>query len=164
MRGHVLDLHGVLQYEVMRGSLIFKARRFPRGVSVVAAVLLLCLGFSLTLLSLPTTGSQEDPSALGMANVLPVDQGANGNAPPLDGTHYPFAPFALAEEAAEDPLNAGLLTMLLLAASFFEASVGWLLPNAQGQGASCFSSLGVIGEVLGSAREDYLPFLGVFRL
>jgi hypothetical protein len=27
----------------------------------------------------------------------------------------------------------------------------------------CFSSVGV-GEVLGSTREDYLPFLGVFRL
>jgi hypothetical protein len=124
------------------------------------AVLLLCLGFSLTLLSLPARGSQEDLSALGMADVLTVDQGANGNAPPLDGTHYPFA---LAEEVAEDRVNAGLLTMLLLAASFFGASVGWLLPNAQGQGALGFSSLG-IGGMLGSAREDYLPFLGVFRL
>lgn len=123
------------------------------------AVLLLCLGFSLTLLSLPARGSQ-DPSALGMANVLTVDQGANVNAPPLDGTYYPFA---LAEEVAEERVNAGLLTMLLLAASFFGASAGWLLTNAQGQGASCFSSLDV-GGVLGSAREDYLPFLGVFRL
>ena len=124
------------------------------------AVLLLCLGFSLTLLSLPAAGSQ-DPSALGMANVLTVDQGANVNAPPLDGTHYPFA---LAEEVAEDRVNAGLLTMLLLAASSFGASAGWLFPSAQGQGASCFSSVGVVGEVLGRAREDYLPFLGVFRL
>jgi hypothetical protein len=122
------------------------------------AVLLLCLGFSLTLLSLPARGSQ-DPSALGMANVLTVDQGANVNAPPLNGTHYPFA---LAEEVAEDRVNAGLLTVLLLA-FFFGASAGWLLTNAQGQGALCFSSLDV-GGVLGSAREDYLPFLGVFRL
>ena len=122
------------------------------------AVLLLCLGFSLTLLSLPSRGSQDSP-ALGMANALTVDQGANVNAPPLDGTHYPFA---LAEEVAEDRVNAGLLTMLLLA-SFFGASAGWLLTNAQGQGALCFSSLDV-GGVLGSAREDYLPFLGVFRL
>ena len=136
-----------------------KACRFPRGVSVVVAVLLLCLGFSLILLSLPARGSL-DPSALGMNNVLPV-QRAPVNAPPLDGTHHPFA---LAEEAEEHPVNAGLLTMQLLAASFLGASVvGWLLPNAQGQGALCFSSLGV-GEVLGSAREDYLPFLGVFRL
>ena len=95
-----------------------------------------------------------------MANVLTVDQGANVNAPPLDGTHYPFA---LAEEVAEERVNAGLLTMLLLA-SFFGASAGLLLTNAQGQGALCFSSLGVVGEVLGRAREPYLPFLGVFRL
>jgi hypothetical protein len=137
-----------------------KAGRFPRGVSVVVAVLLLCLGVCLTLLSLPAIGSQEDPSAFEMANVLPVDQLANLNAPPLDGTYYPFA---LAEEADEDPVSAGLLTMLLLAASFLGSSVGWLLTNAQGQGALCFSSLGV-GEVLGRAREEYLPFLGVFRL
>jgi hypothetical protein len=123
------------------------------------AVLLLCLGFSLTLLSLPAKGSQDSP-ALGMANVLPVDQVANGSAPPLDGSHYPFA---LAEEADEEPLNAGFLTMLLLAASFFGLSIGWLLKNAQGQGALCFSSFGV-GEVLGRAHEGYLPFLGVFRL
>ncbi len=122
------------------------------------AVVLLYLGVCLTLLSLPERGSQ-DPSALGMANVLTVDQGANVNAPPLDGTYYPFA---LAEEVAEDRVNAVPLTMLLLA-SFFGASAGWLLTNAQGQGASCFSSLGV-GGMLGCAREDYLPFLGVFRL
>jgi hypothetical protein len=138
---------------------MFKACRFPSGGSVVVAVLLLCLGFSLILLSLPARGSQ-DPSALGMDNVLPV-QRAPVNAPPLEGTHHPFA---LAEEADEDPVSAGSLTMLLLAASFLGASVvGWLLPNAQGQGALCFSCLGV-GEVLGRAREDYLPFLGVFRL
>jgi hypothetical protein len=124
------------------------------------AVLLLCLGFSLTLLSLPAKGSQVDPSALGMDNVIPVDQVANGNASPLDGSHYPFA---LAEEADEEPVNAGFLTMLLLAASFFGASVGWLLTNAQGQGALCFSSFGV-GEVLGRAHEGYLLYLGVFRL
>jgi hypothetical protein len=141
---------------------MFKAcRRFARGVSVVVAVLLLCLGVCLTLLSLPAIGFQ-DPSALAMAHVLTVDQVANGNAPPLDGTYYPFA---LADEADEDPVNAGFLTMLLLAASFFGASVvGLVLTNAQGQGALCFSSVGVVGEVLGRAREEYLPFLGVFRL
>jgi hypothetical protein len=131
-------------------------------VSVVVAVLLLCLGVCLTLLFLDVSGS-EGSSALGMANVLPVDQGANGNAPPLDGASF----FALAEEAQEtdnSPVNAGLLTMLFLAASFFWATAGWLLSNVQGQGALCFSSLGVVGEVLGSARGDYLPFLGVFRL
>jgi hypothetical protein len=142
------------------GSLMSKAGRFPRGVSVVMVVLLLCLGFCLILLSLPARGSQ-DPSALRMNNVLPVDPAVRVNAPPLDGSYYPFA---LAEEADKEPVNAGLLTMLLLAVSFFGASTGWLRTNAQGQGALRFSCLGVVGEVLGSAREEYLPFLGVFRL
>jgi hypothetical protein len=140
-------------------SLKFKAWRFLRRGSVVVAVLL-CLGFSLTLLSLPARGSQ-DPSAFGMANVQSVAQRANGNAPSLDGTYYLFV---LAEEADDEPVNAGLLTMLFLAAPFFGASTGWLLSNAQGQGALCFSSLGVVGEVLGRVREDYLPLLGAFRL
>jgi hypothetical protein len=139
---------------------MIKACRFPRCVSVVVAVVLLCLVGCLTLLSVPARGSQEDPSALWMANVLPVDQVANLNAPPLEGS---YSPFALAEEADEDPVNAGSLTMLFLAASFFGASLGWLLTNAQGQRALSFSCLGV-GEVLGLAREEYLPFLGVFRL
>ena len=141
-------------------SLKIKAWRFLRSGSVVVAVLLLCLGFSLTLLSLPARGSQN-PSAFGMANVQSVDQGPNREAPPQDGTYYPFA---LAEEADKEPVNAGLLTVLFLAASLFGASVGWLLTNAQGQGALCLCSLGVVGEVLGRVREDYLPFLGVFRL
>jgi len=95
-----------------------------------------------------------------MNNVLPL-QRTPGNAPPLEGS---YTPFALAQEADEDPVNSGLLTILFLAASFLGASVGWLLTNAQGQGALCFCFLGVVGEVLGSAREPYLPFLGVFRL
>jgi hypothetical protein len=137
-----------------------KAWRFPGGVSVVVAILLLCLGFSLTLLSLPARGSQ-DPSAFGMANVQSVDQVANWNAPPQEGSYYPFA---LAEEADDDPVNSGLLTMLLLAGTFLGASTGWLHTRAQGQGALCLCSLGVVGEVLGSVREEYLPILGVFRL
>jgi hypothetical protein len=82
------------------------------------------------------------------------------NVPPLDGNF--FTPAEESEKADDSPVNAGFLTMLFLLASFFGASLGWLLPNAQEQGALC-SSLGV-GEVLGSARDDYLPFLGVFRL
>jgi hypothetical protein len=121
---------------------------------------LLCLGFSLTLFSLPARGSQV-PSALGMNNVLPADQVANVNAPSLEGIYYPFA---LAEEADEEPVNSGLLTMLLLAGSFFWLSLGWQHTKAQGQGALCLCSLGSVSEVLGCAREPCLPFLEVFRL
>jgi hypothetical protein len=145
------------------GSLIskvmFKASRFPCGVSDVMVVLLLCLIVSLTLVSLPARGSQ-DPPALGMNHVLPLDQVANVNAPPLEGLYYPFA---LAEQSDDHPVNSGLLRMLFLAVSFLGTSVvGWLHTKAQGQGALCF--LGVVGKVLGRLREEYLPFLGVFRL
>jgi hypothetical protein len=143
--------------EVIWGFIILKACRFARGVPVVVAAVLLCLG---VLLPLFVSGS-EGSFALGMANALRVDQGANGNAPPQDGTPLFFAP---AKEATDDsPVNAGLLTMLFLAASFFGLTARWLLSNAQGQGASC-SSLGVVGGVVGGTREDRLPFLGVFRL
>ena len=83
------------------------------------------------------------------------------NVPPLDGNFFTTAEEP--EKADDSPVNAGFLTMLFLLASFFGASLGWLLPNAQGQGALCFSSLGV-GEMLGSVRENHLPFLGVSRL
>jgi hypothetical protein len=142
----------------MMEVIIFKACRFARGVPVVVAAVLLCLG---VLLSLFVVSGSEGSSALGKANMLRVDQGANGNAPPQDGTSLFFAP---AEEATDDsPVNTELLTMLFLAASFFGLSARWLLSNAQGQGALC-SSLGVVGEVVGGTREEYLPFLGVFRL
>jgi hypothetical protein len=130
-------------------------------MSVVVAVLLLCLGVYLPLLSLSVSGS-EGPSPPEMTNVLHVDPAANENDPLLDG-EYLFARTNEAEETDISPVNADLLTMLFLAASFFGATVVWLLTNAQRQGASCFS-LGAVDEVLGSTCEDYLPFLGVFRL
>ena len=122
---------------------------------------LLCLGVCLSLLSLPVSRSQGS-STLGIANVLHVDQAANGYDSPLAGNN-PLVPAKEAKETDKHPVNAGLLTMLFLAASFFGARVEWTLTNAQGQGALCFS-LGVIGEVVASVREDYSPFLGVFRL
>ena len=92
----------------------------------------------------------------------PVNLRARPFALPLVGTYYPFD---LVEEADEDPVNAGLLTTLFLAAYFFGAGVGWLRANARGQKASSIYSVGVVGEVLGSAPEDgYLAFLEVFRL
>src|SRR5215212_4036842 len=147
------------EYEVMMGCVSFKARRFARGMPVVVAAALLCLG---VLPSLFVASGSEGSPTLGKADTLRVDQGANGNAPPRDGT-FPF--FAPAEEATDDgPVNAELLTMLFLAASsFFGLTARWPLSNAQGQGASC-SSLGVVGEVVGGTREDHLPFLAVFRL
>jgi hypothetical protein len=130
---------------------------------LLAGVIFCCLGVFLSLYILPLAGSGfEGAYALGTANEAHGDQGANNVYTPLPDENYPFTPAVEVEKADNSPVNAGLLTMLFLVASFFGAIAGWLLTNAQGQGALCFS-LGV-GEVLGRAREPSLPFLGVFRL
>jgi hypothetical protein len=132
---------------------------------LLAGVIFCCLGIFLSLFILPLAGSGfEGAYALGTANEAHSDQGANNvYRAPLPDENYPFTPAVEVEKADNSPVNAGLLTILFLVASFFGATAGWLHTYAQGQGALCFSSLGV-GEVLGRAREDYLPFLGVFRL
>ena len=130
-------------------------RYVARGVALVVAFLL-CLG--VFLLPLPATGS-EVPSAQALANMPHLDIETNGNAPPLDET-YVVALGEEAKDAEKYPLNAELLTMLLLVVSF-GLSVGWLLRNAQRQGALC--SLAVVGPSFAITCED-LPFLGVFRL
>jgi hypothetical protein len=135
-----------------------KSRRFARGVSHVAA--LLCLGVLFSLLAVPTTGSAVS-SALTIANVAHTDQGANGNAPPPDGS-YPLTPGEELQDTDKRPVNADLLTMLLLTVASFGVGGGWLLSKAQRQGASC-SLLCVVRPSLANACED-LPFLGVFRL
>jgi len=142
------------------GFFILKACRFARGVPVVVvAALVLCLGGLLSSFASVSAGS----SALGMANALRVDRAANGNSPSQDGAPLFLAPAE--EETDNSPTNAGLLTMLFLAASFFGLSTSrrFLANGAQDQGALSSSS-GVVGEVVGGTREDHLPFLGVFRL
>jgi hypothetical protein len=124
------------------------------GSLVVAFLVYLGVFF----LPLPATGS-EVPSALAMANLSRVDQATNGNGQLLDGT-YLVALGEEAEDGEKSPLKAELLTMLLLTLSF-GLSVGWLLRNAQRQGAS--SSLAVVHPSFATTRE-VLPSLGVFRL
>ncbi len=136
---------------------LFKAWRFARGVSLVAAVLL-CLG--LFLLPLPATGF-EMPSALAMANSPGVDQEANGNGYPLDGPYLVVVSAKEAKDANKDPLNADLLRALLLVVCF-GAIVGWLLANGRGRRAFRFVGLDHRPSFV-SALEDG-SFLGVFRL
>jgi hypothetical protein len=67
-----------------------------------------------------------------------------------------------AEEADKDPVNADLLTMLVLGvSSLFGLSFGWTLTNSERQGA--LYSLIVLGPSLAGACEN-LSSLGVFRL
>jgi hypothetical protein len=130
-------------------------RCVARGVSLVVAFVV-CFG--VFVLPLPASGS-EVPSGLDMANLPRFDLETNGNGQLLDGT-YLVALGEEAEDGEKSPLKAELLTMLLLTL-YFGLSVGWLLRNAQRQGA--LSSFAVVHPSFATTCED-LPSLGVFRL
>jgi hypothetical protein len=123
---------------------------------LLAGVMLCCLG---VLLSLPLT-APDVSSALGGANVEHVDRAANAPAP-LPDRSYPLTPAEEAQETGRHPVNAFLLTMLVLACSFGASVSMMLLIDARRQGALC--SLAVVGRSFATACKD-LPFLGAFRL
>ena len=120
--------------------------------------MLCCFGvFSISLpLSAPHVSS-----ALGGANVEHVDRAANAPAPLPDGSY----PLTLAEEAQETdspPVNAYLLTMLMLACSFGSSVLRTLLTNARRQGAIC--SWSGDDRAWSTVAHGDSSFLGVFRL
>jgi hypothetical protein len=125
---------------------------------LLAGVMLCCLG--VFLLSLPLTAPHVS-SALGGANVEHVDRGANAPAPLPNGS-YPLMPAEEAQQTYSPPVNAYLLTMLMLACSFGASVLRMLLTNARRQGAICSWS-GDDRAWLAVAHEDP-SFLGVFRL
>jgi hypothetical protein len=125
---------------------------------VLAGVMLCCLG--VCLLSLPLTAPHVS-SGLAGANVEHVDGGANAPAPLPNGS-YPLTPAEEAQETDRPPVNASLLTMLMLACSFGASVLRMLLTNARRQGAICSWS-GDDRPWLTVAHEDP-SFLGVFRL
>jgi hypothetical protein len=125
---------------------------------VLAGVMLCCFG--IFLLSLPLSAPHVS-TALGGTNVEHVDRGANAPAPLEDGSY----PLTLAEEAQQTdrlPVNASLLTMLMLACSLGASVLRMLLTNALRQGAICSWS-GDDRLWLAVAYEEP-SFLGVFRL
>jgi hypothetical protein len=127
-----------------------KASRFARGMWLVAAVVV-CVGAFLCVL----------PTELDVSTAL-----APAHSSPLLDQEASEGYLAVAREEAGQadkvPVNADLLTMLVLGvSSFFGLSFGWALTNSQRQGASC--SLIVLGPSLASACEN-LSSLGVFRL
>jgi hypothetical protein len=124
---------------------------------VLAGVMLCCLW---VLLSLPLTAIHVS-SALAGANVEHVDSGANAPAPLGDGS-YPLTPAGEPQETDNPPVNASLLTMLMLACCFGASVLRMLLTNAWREGTIC-SWLGDDCGWLAVAHEDQ-SFLGVFRL
>ena len=124
---------------------------------LLAGVMLTCLG---VLLSLPS----PIPTCLlhlGGTNVEHVDRGANGSAPLPDGS-YPLTPAEEVQEADRHPVNAYLLTMLVLACSFGTSVLMMVLSNARRQGVIC-SWMGDDRPWLAVAYEER-SLLGVFRL
>jgi hypothetical protein len=133
-------------------------------------LLLLLAGFMLcclvVLLSLPlSTPDVSDvpgvPSALVGANVGHVDRGANASAPLLNGS-YPLTPAEEVQQTDRHPVNAHLLTMLVLACCFGASVLRMLLTNARRQGVTC-CWIGDDRRWLSVAYEEP-SFLGVFRL
>jgi hypothetical protein len=131
---------------------------------LLAGIMLCCLG---VLLSLPLTEPDVSdvpgvPSALAGANVVHVDRGAEAPAPLPDDGSYPLTPAEEVQETDRRPVNAYLLTMLLLPCSFGASVLRMLLTNARKQGATC-SWIGDDPRWLSVTYEEP-SFLGVFRL
>ena len=133
-------------------------------ILLFAGIMLCCLGVLLFLaVSAPDVSEVPGvPSALARANVGHVDRGVEASAP-LPDRSYPLTSAVEAKETDTDPVNAYLLTMLLLACSFGASVLRMLLTNARKQGATCFWS-GDDGLWLAVAYYGEPSFLGVFRL
>jgi hypothetical protein len=134
---------------------LFESRLNARVVSLLAMVILLCVG---TFLSLLPTGL-EVPAALMMAPSPHVNQGTNGDWHPLDPIYLAISAEE-AEEVDDHPVNAELLSALLLLALSLWATAACSLANGCWQRAFRLVSLG--RSVL-TTLEDR-PFLSVFRL
>jgi len=124
---------------------------------VSAGVVLCCLG---VLLSSPVS-APEVPSVLAGANMGHMERGADAPAPWPDAS-YLLTPAEEAQQTDNNPVNAYLLTMLLLAYSIGMSVLRMLLTNARRQGATCSWS----GEDRPCLTAAYKApcFLGVFRL
>jgi hypothetical protein len=119
-----------------------------------AAVMLCWIGI---LLSLPAS-APEFPSAIAGADAAQVDGGAL--APPPDGS-YLITAVEEVQERDRHPVNASLLTMLLLTLSF-GASVLWTATNGRRRRAACLWGVDDRGWLALACEGP--SFLGVFRL
>jgi hypothetical protein len=124
---------------------------------LLTGILLCWLGF---LLSLPANSAPELPSAFVRAEAAQeMDGGAHA---PLPEASYPFPAVEEIQQTERHPVNASLLTMLLLSSSI-AASVLWMLANdRRRRAASC--SWGADDRRWLAVGCEGPSFLGVFRL
>ena len=133
----------------------------PRGfLSLLAGVTLFCLGI---LLSLLATTVSEVPFGAAGAEVGHVDGEALA---PL--AEYQSHPLVLAEEAVdtdERPVNASVLTMLVVGGACSGVSILWLPATSARRRGAIRPSWGAEGDRRWSGGAyDGLSFLGVFVL
>jgi hypothetical protein len=138
-----------------------KKPRVRRGVLfLLAGVTLFCLGILLSLLA--TTGSEAPFAAAG----ADVGQVAGEALAPL--AEYQSQPLTLAEEAQETderPVNASVLTMLMVGGACSGVSILWLATTSAWRRGGAHPSWGAEGDRRWSAgADDGLSFLGVFLL
>jgi hypothetical protein len=134
-----------------------RVSRFVFLLLVSAGVVLCCLGVLLSSL----VSAPEVPSVLAGTNVEHVHRGADAPAP-LPDASYLLTPAEEAQQTDKHPVNAYLLTMLLLACASGASVLRMLRTNARRQGATCSWS-GDDRPWLTVAHEAP-SFLGVFRL
>ena len=153
----------------MRGTLtegeqalrLGKKPRMRRGVLfLLAGVTLFCLGI---LLSLLATTVSEVPFAAAGADVGHVD--GEALAPLAEYGSHPLTPAVEARETDERPVNASVLTMLVLAGASFGVSILWLSTTSARRRRAIRPSWGAEGDLRWSAgAHDGLSFLGVLLL
>jgi hypothetical protein len=156
------------QEDAREGELDLLLAKQPRMNRFV--LLLLVAGFMLcclvVLLSLPLSAPDVSDvpgvsSALAGANVGHVDRVGDATATLPSGS-YPLTPAEEVQQTDRHPVNAHLLTMLVLACCFGASVLRMLLTNARRQGATC-CWIGDDRRWLSVAYEEP-SFLGVFRL
>jgi hypothetical protein len=138
-----------------------KKPRVRRGVLfLLAGVTLFCLGILLSLLA--TTVSEAPFGAAG----ADVGQVAGEALAPL--AEYQSQPLTLAVEAQETderPVNASVLTMLMVGGACSGVSILWLATTSAWRRGAIRPSWGAEGDRRWSAgADDGLSFLGVFLL
>ena len=153
----------------MRGTLtegeralrLGKKPRMRRGILfLLAGVTLFCLGI---LLSLLATTVCEVPFAAAGADVGQVAEEAL--APLAEYGSHPLTPAEEAKETDERPVNAFVLTMLVLAGASLGVSILWLSTTSALRRVAIRPSWGAEGDRRWSGgAHDGLSFLGVFLL
>jgi hypothetical protein len=123
LRGTQSPMHG-LKAGILR---LIGLRRLTHRASLVATALLLCLA---PLLFWSATRA-EVPGTFGKADWSRMGQWSNGNELPFDGSYLAVSGEEI-QDSGKGPVNAGLLSALLLAFCF-DAMIGWLLANGWGQ-------------------------------